>query len=118
MLFIEYPKCTTCKKAKKFLIENNIDFISRHIVDEVPTYEELLHWINISNLPIKSFFNTSGNVYKQNNLKDVVNTLSVEEAAKMLSENGMLIKRPLLIENDNIVIGFKENQYNDFIKKF
>lgn len=115
MLFIEYPKCTTCKKAKKFLTDNGILFNDRHIVEDTPTYDELLQWMSMSQMPIKSFFNTSGNVYKQNNLKDIVPNLTLEEAAKMLSENGMLIKRPLLIDGDKIIVGFKEDKYTEFL---
>ena len=117
MIFIQYPKCTTCKKAKKYLENSGAEFFSRHIIEETPSYDELIQWIQMSGLPIKKFFNTSGNVYKQNNLKDVVDNLTLEEAAKMLSENGMLIKRPLLIKGDRIVIGFNEEKYDEFLKK-
>lgn len=112
MIFIEYPKCSTCKKAKKFLIENNIDFIDRDIVKDTPTYEELNVWIKKSNLEIKKFFNTSGLKYKELNLKEKLLTMSDEEKIKLLASNGMLIKRPLLIDDNNILIGFKEEKWS------
>ncbi len=116
MLFIEYPKCSTCQKAKKYLIAHEIDFIDRHIVEETPTKYELREWIERSKLPIKRFFNTSGTVYKEMKLKDKVDSLSLEEAVDLLSSNGMLIKRPLVIVDDRILIGFKESEYETLIK--
>ncbi|MDS0528144.1 Spx/MgsR family RNA polymerase-binding regulatory protein [Clostridium sp. SHJSY1] len=113
--FIEYPKCTTCKKAKKFLIDNNMEFIDRHIVEENPTKEELLEWMEISGLETKKFFNTSGNLYKEMNLKDKVKNITKEEAAKILSTNGMLVKRPVLIKDDKIILGFKEETYKSIL---
>lgn len=112
---IEYPKCTTCKRAVKFLKDKNVEFIDRNIVEENPTKEELLNWMNMSGLEIKKFFNTSGKLYKEMNLKDKVRDMNKEEAAELLSTNGMLVKRPILIQDDKILIGFKEDLYNEFL---
>ncbi|HAK42316.1 MAG TPA: ArsC family transcriptional regulator [Clostridium sp.] len=117
ILFIEYPKCTTCIKAKKFLIENNVDFQDRHIVDNNPTKEELALWIDKSGLEIKKFFNTSGKLYKEMNLKDKIKDMSKEDCIELLSTNGMLVKRPLLIEGDKVLVGFKEENYREFLNK-
>lgn len=114
-IFIEYPKCTTCIKAKKYLKENNIDFIDRHIVDENPTKEELLKWMDMSGLELKKFFNTSGKLYKEMSLKDKVKNITKEEAAELLSTNGMLVKRPILIKEDTVLVGFKEDFYKAII---
>lgn len=111
VLFIEYPKCTTCQKAKKWLKDNKIDFTSRHIVEENPTQEELTQWLIKSSLPIKKFFNTSGIMYKEMNLKDKLESLSQEEQIELLATNGMLVKRPLIIAEDIILVGFKEKQW-------
>lgn len=116
MLFIEYPKCSTCQKAKKFLVSHAVDFTDRHIVEETPTANELKEWIERSGLPIKRFFNTSGNVYKEMNLKEKVDQLTMEEACELLSLNGMLIKRPLLITEEAILVGFKETEYEMIVK--
>ena len=115
-LFIEYPKCTTCRKAKKFLMDNNIEFNDRDIVEENPNEEELLQWIRMSGIEPKKFFNTSGRLYKEMNLKDRVKNITAEEAAHILKDNGMLIKRPLLIYGDKVVLGFKEEIYKGIIK--
>lgn len=117
ILFIEYPKCTTCIKAKKFLIENNVDFQDRHIVDNNPTKEELALWIDKSGLEIKKFFNTSGKLYKEMNLKDKIKDMSKEDCIELLSTNGMLVKRPLIIEGDKVLVGFKEENYREFLNK-
>ncbi len=110
-IFIEYPKCTTCKRANKFLKDNGVEFQDRHIVDANPTKEELLKWMDMSGLETKKFFNTSGKLYKEMNLKDVVKDISKEEAAELLSTNGMLVKRPILIKDDKVLVGFKEEEY-------
>lgn len=110
-LFIEYPKCSTCQKAKKWLTENNINFIDRNIVEENPTVEELSTWFKQSGLPLKRFFNTSGMLYKEQNLKDKLPTMSEEEQLKLLASNGMLVKRPLLIGEDKILIGFRPDDW-------
>ena len=110
-IFIEYPKCTTCRKAKKWLEENNIEFIDRNIVEETPTVQELENWIKTSGQEIKRWFNTSGLKYKELNLKDKLVTMSDKEKIELLASDGMLIKRPLLISDKGIFIGFKEENW-------
>lgn len=110
-LFIEYPKCSTCKNAKKWLEENHICFKERHIVEETPTKEELRKWIEQSGLDMKKFFNTSGMLYKELNLKEKLLSMNEEEKLDILASNGMLIKRPLLIGTDKILIGFKKVEW-------
>lgn len=112
-LFIAYPKCTTCIKAKKFLQNKNIDFSERHIVEENPTKEELSKWIKQSNLEIKKFFNTSGKLYKEMGLKDKLKVMTDEEKIDLLATNGMLVKRPILIQDNLVLVGFKEDEYNN-----
>lgn len=111
MLFIYYPKCSTCQKAKKWLDEHNIEYIERHIVEDNPSYDELKEWHNRSGLILKKFFNTSGLLYKEMKLKDRLPKLSEDEQLKLLSTNGMLVKRPLIIDDDNVLIGFKEAEW-------
>ena len=115
ILFVEYPRCTTCKKAKKYLEEKNIEFIDRHIVENNPTKEELRSWIQISGLPINKFFNTSGVLYREMQLKDKVKTSSEDELLDILSSNGMLVKRPILVTKDRVLVGFKEAEWNEVI---
>lgn len=117
MLFIYYPKCTTCKKAKKYLDDNNIKYEERNIKNNNPTYEELSNWYQTSDLPLKKFFNTSGNLYKELNLKDRLNSMSEEEQLKLLSSNGMLVKRPVLITHNKVLLGFKEDEYKKITAK-
>lgn len=112
MLFLHYPKCTTCKNAKKWLVENGIAFEERHIVEENPTFEELKEWHKQSGLPLKRFFNTSGLVYRSLALKDKLPDMSEEEQLKLLASNGMLVKRPLLITDDIVLIGFNAAEWN------
>lgn len=116
-LFIEYPKCTTCKKALKYLKENGAEVEVRHIVEQVPTEAELREWIAKSGLEMKKFFNTSGQVYKEMGLKDKVKGMTLDEAVSLLSSNGMLIKRPLLITDETVCVGFKEEQYRQVLGK-
>lgn len=111
MLFIEYPKCSTCKRAKKYLEDRGIAFQDRHIVEENPTEEELTKWIGMSGLPVKKFFNTSGMKYKELGLKDRLPDMSQEEQIRLLASDGMLVKRPLLIDGDRILVGFKEKEW-------
>ena len=111
VLFIEYPKCSTCQKAKKWLTENNIDFTDRHIVEETPSAEELREYIKKNGLDIKNFFNTSGLLYKSMNLKEKLGSMTDDEKIMLLSQNGMLIKRPLLIGDNFALPGFKEDKY-------
>ena len=115
-LFLEYPKCSTCKKAKKWLTKNGIDFTPRHIIEDNPTKEELTEWIKESNLPIKRFFNTSGMKYRELNLKDKLKEMSEDEMISLLSTDGMLVKRPIIIGNGTILTGFKENEWTENIK--
>lgn len=110
-IFIEYPKCSTCKKAKKWLEENKIDFVERNIVTETPTEKELTEWIKISGQEIKKWFNTSGLKYKELNLKEKLLTMTDKEKIELLASDGMLIKRPLLISQKGIFIGFKEEKW-------
>lgn len=112
-IFIEYPKCSTCKKAKKWLEENNIKFEERNIVEETPTILELEQWIKRSGEEIKKWFNTSGLKYKELNLKDKLIDMDDDEKIKLLSSDGMLIKRPLLISDNGIFIGFKEDKWKN-----
>ena len=111
ILFLEYPKCSTCKKAKAWLTENGVAFDDRHIVEDNPTAEELKEWWEKSGLPLKKFFNTSGLVYKEQNLKERLPDMSEEEQLALLATNGMLVKRPLVIGEDFVLIGFKEAEW-------
>ena len=113
MLFIYYPKCSTCKNAKKYLDSKNIKYEERDIVKENPTYEELYSWYKNNDIELKKFFNTSGLVYKEMNLKDKLRDMSEEEQLKLLSSNGMLVKRPILINNNKIILGFSEEKYSE-----
>lgn len=113
MLFIQYPKCSTCQKAKKWLETHNIAYTSRHIVDDRPTYEELKQWYEKSGLPLKKFFNTSGLVYRDMQLKDKLSAMSEDEQLKLLATNGMLVKRPLIADDNMILVGFKESEWTE-----
>lgn len=108
MLFVEYPKCTTCQKAKKCLDGHGAVYTDRHIKEENPTAEELRTWYQASGLPLKKFFNTSGLVYKALNLKDKLPTMTEEEQLELLASDGMLVKRPILVGEDFVLVGFKE----------
>lgn len=111
MLFIEYPKCSTCRKARKYLEEHGISFEDRHIVEVNPTKEELTEWIRISGKPIKKFFNTSGMKYREMGLKDKLPQMSEEEQIELLASDGMLVKRPLLIDGEMVLTGFREAEW-------
>lgn len=115
-LFLEYPKCTTCKKAKQWLSEQNMDFEDRDIVTNNPTKEELKEWHERSGLPLKRFFNTSGLVYKELGLKDKLEDMSEDEQYEILSTNGMLVKRPLLVGDNFAIPGFREEKWKEFVK--
>ena len=108
ILFIQYPKCTTCQKAKKWLEENNIEFTDRHIKDQNPTFDELKQWYEISGLPMKRFFNTSGLLYKSMNLKDKLPSMTEDEQLQLLASDGMLVKRPIIVGEDFVLVGFKQ----------
>ena len=111
IIFIEYPKCSTCQKAKKWLEQNNIEFEDRHIVENNPTKEELKKWIKQSGYDIKKFFNTSGMKYKELNLKEKLPNMTDDEKIQILSTDGMLVKRPLIITDDLILVGFREKEW-------
>ena len=112
MLFLEYPPCSTCKKAKQWLDDHNISYTARHIKEENPSYEELSLWYSISGLPLKKFFNTSGLQYKALSLKDKLPTMTEEEQLRLLATDGMLVKRPVIVTEDNKVLtGFKEKDW-------
>ena len=115
-LFIEYPPCSTCQKAKKWLKENNIEFTSRHIVELNPTVGELQKWIPLSGLPLKKFFNTSGLAYKELGLKDKLPSMSEAEQIALLASNGKLIKRPLLIGDSLVVTGFNPEEWEKLVR--
>lgn len=117
MIFVCYPKCTTCQKARKWLDENQITCEFRDIKLENPTYEELSRWHQCSGLPLKKFFNTSGLLYKSMGLKDRLPGMSEEEMLKLLAADGMLVKRPLLVGEDFVLVGFKESQWTEKLKK-
>ncbi|MGL5574830.1 MAG: arsenate reductase family protein [Sarcina sp.] len=116
-LFLEYPKCTTCKKAKKWLEENNIEFEDRHIVEENPSKEELREFYEKSGFTINKFFNTSGIKYREMGLKDVVKSASEEKLLEILATDGMLVKRPLLVLDNKVLVGFKEDQWKEVFGK-
>lgn len=116
MLVLVYRKCSTCIKALKWLEDNNITFKERPIKEENPTYEELKAWHQMSGVPLKKFFNTSGLIYKEMQLKDKLPQMSEEEQLQLLSTNGMLVKRPLVIGEDFVLTGFKEKEWEEKLK--
>ena len=111
MLFIQYPKCSTCQKAKKWLDAHDITYTDRHIAEDNPSYDELKQWYGKSGLPLKKFFNTSGLLYKDMQLKEKLPAMSEEEQLKLLATNGMLVKRPLIIGDNVVLTGFKEAEW-------
>ncbi len=111
MLLVHYPKCTTCQRAKKWLEEKGTEFIERHIKEENPTKEELQEWHAKSGLEIKRFFNTSGLVYKDLGLKDKLASMTLDEQLDLLATNGMLVKRPIVVADDFVLVGFKEKEW-------
>ena len=117
MLFLEYPPCSTCQKAKKWLEAHNIPFTARHIKEDNPTYEELSAWYRSSGLPLKKFFNTSGMLYKSLGLKDKLPTMTEEEQLRLLATDGMLVKRPLVIAENTILTGFREKDWEENLMK-
>ena len=111
MLFVCYPRCSTCQKAKKWLDERGVTYEERHIKEENPTVEELLRWRELSGLPMTRFFNTSGQLYRQLELKDKLPTMDEQEMAALLATDGMLVKRPLLVGEDFVLVGFREKEW-------
>lgn len=111
MIFVCYPQCTTCKKAKTWLEANRVTFEERHIKENNPTIEELKDWHQKSGLPLKKFFNTSGRLYKELKLKDKIPTMGEDEQYRLLASDGMIVKRPILIGDGFVLIGFKENEW-------
>lgn len=117
MLFVCYPKCTTCKNAQKWLDENNTEYVQRDIKTDNPSYDELKEWTEKSGLPIKRFFNTSGLIYKSMGLKDKLAEMSDEEKLKLLATNGMLVKRPLLVGENFVLVGFKQPEWERILNE-
>lgn len=116
MLFLEYPPCSTCKKAKKWLDDHGLTYTARHIKEENPTYEELSRWLEVSGLPVKKFFNTSGLQYKALGLKDKLPQMSQDEQLRLLSSDGMLVKRPIVVTEDgSVLVGFREEQWTQVL---
>lgn len=113
MLFIQYPKCSTCQKAKKWLDGHQIKYTDRHIVEDNPTYDELKEWYEKSGLPLKKFFNTSGMLYKEMQLKDKLGTMGEEEQLQLLATNGMLVKRPIIVDGEMVLTGFREAEWEE-----
>ncbi|HHT86023.1 MAG: arsenate reductase family protein [Bacillota bacterium] len=113
MIFVCYPRCATCGKAKKWLEENGVTFEERHIKDDNPSVEELKEWHKLSGLPLKRFFNTSGQQYRQLKLKDKLPTMPEDEQYELLASDGMLVKRPILIGDSFVLVGFKEAEWKD-----
>ncbi|SDA60790.1 arsenate reductase family protein [Methanobrevibacter millerae] len=113
MLFVYYPKCSTCRKAKKWLEEKNIDFEGRDIIEDNPTYEELKEWYEKSGLSLNRFFNTSGMKYRELNLKDKRPEMSEDEQLKLLATDGMLVKRPVIVKDDLVLTGFKVKEWEE-----
>ena len=115
MLFIQYPPCTTCQKARKWLDEHGISYTDRHIKNDKPTYEELCAWYAASGLPLKKFFNTSGLLYKSMNLKEKLPAMTEQEQLQLLASDGMLVKRPIVVSGSTILVGFKEAQWEHLL---
>ena len=114
--FICYPKCTTCQKAKKWLDDNKMEYELRDIKQENPTLEELNEWYKKSGLPLKKFFNTSGLLYKSMDLKNKLPDMTEDEMLQLLSTDGMLVKRPILVADNFVLVGFKESEWNEKLK--
>ena len=113
MFFIEYPKCTTCKRAKKWLDDNGIEYEDRNIKEEKPTYDELKKWYSQGSLPLKKFFNTSGMLYRELQLKEKLKTMTEEEQLRLLASDGMLVKRPIVVTDEKILVGFKPDEWEE-----
>ena len=115
MLFLQYPPCSTCQKAKKWLDSHGISYTDRHIKEQNPTYEELQAWYRRSGLPLKKFFNTSGLLYKSLNLKDRLPTMTEQEQLQLLASDGMLVKRPIIVTDETVLTGFREAQWEQLL---
>ena len=115
MVFLCYERCTTCKRAKAWLVDRGIAFTERPIKEENPSLEELRQWYQRSGLPLKTFFNTSGLLYKSMELKDKLPTMTEEEQLQLLATDGMLVKRPMLIMEDKVLVGFRENEWAEVL---
>ncbi len=113
MILFWYPRCSTCIKAKKFLDDNNVSYELRDIVSDNPNYQELIDLYEKSNLDIKRFFNTSGLLYRSMNLKEKLDNMSLDEKLELLSSNGMLVKRPILVDNNKVLVGFKKEEWSN-----
>lgn len=116
MLFLEYPKCSTCKKAKAFLDSHQAVYEDRHIVEQNPTHEELAQWQQQSGLPLKKFFNTSGMLYRELGLSKKLPEMSADEQLDLLSSNGMLVKRPILVSGNTVLVGFQADKWEEFLQ--
>ena len=117
MLFLEYPPCSTCRKARAWLDEHGVEYTARHIKEENPSYEELKLWYERSGLPLKKFFNTSGLLYKSLNLKEKLPAMTEEEQLRLLATDGMLVKRPLVVLEDAVLTGFREAEWTASLLK-
>ncbi len=115
MLFVHYPKCSTCKKAKAFLDDRGVEYKERHIVEENPSFDELKKWYEMSDYPLKRFFNTSGMRYRELGLKDKLADMNEEEQLELLATDGMLVKRPILVDGDWVRVGFKEKEWEEMV---
>ena len=113
MLFVYYPKCSTCRKAKKWLEENNLEFEEKDIVEDNPNVEELKEWYGKSDLPLKRFFNTSGMKYRELKLKDKLPDMSEDEQLELLATDGMLVKRPIIVKDDGVLTGFRQKEWEE-----
>ncbi|MDO5309934.1 MAG: arsenate reductase family protein [Planctomycetia bacterium] len=113
MLFIEYPKCTTCRKARKWLEEHKLEFEARHIQETPPKLSELKKWNKLSGLPLRKFFNTCGQKYRELNLKDRLGDMSEKQQYDLLASDGMIVKRPILVTEDKVLVGFKESEWEE-----
>ena len=117
MLLIEYPKCSTCQKAKKWLDARGAVYEDRHIVEQNPTAEELARWSKEGGMPLKKFFNTSGMLYKQMTLKDRLPDMTEQEQIELLASNGMLVKRPILVKDETVLVGFRETEWETILQQ-
>lgn len=117
MIFLEYPACSTCKNAKKWLDEHGISYTDRHIKENNPTYDELKAWHSRSGLPLKAFFNTSGRLYQSLNLKEKLPSMTEDDGLRLLASDGMLVKRPLVITDDAILIGFRAEEWERLLHR-